>query len=83
MLTESTSVESVTVDADGKMKARQVTVIMRDGVEIHRIVSTVPFSDPDEPASAEQAAVLPEVKARLAAAQGVIAKKEKPVPSKP
>lgn len=83
MLTESTSIESVTIDADGKIKARQVISIMRNGVEIHRIVGTVPFFDLDEPASLEQAAVLPEVKSRLAAAQSVIAKKEKPALPKP
>jgi len=76
MLTESTSLESVSVGPDGKTKARQVTVIMRDGVEIHRISDTI-FIEGDEEADDKTKAILSEVKAKLAVGQKAVDDKEK------
>jgi len=83
MLTEEVGPPLIKINQNGDITITKLIVVKKDGKEIHSYYDAVTLLDSDEPASAEQAAVLPEVKARLAAAQGVIAKKEKPVPPKP
>lgn len=76
MLTESTFLETVTIGPDNKTQARQVTIIMRDGIEIHRISDTV-FIEGDDAPDAKTEAILAEVKAKLAMGQKAVGDKEK------
>lgn len=84
MLTEEDSGTIVKILPTGEILFSKEITIKKQGVVVSKYNITRVISDLDDATSAEQEAVLPEVKVRLAAAQGVVTKKEKPnKPNKP
>lgn len=83
MLTEERIPGEIKLDLQGNAQVEYTVHIKRGDEIIHRYKEYVALDEAVELPEDKQALALPEVKARLAAAQGVIAKKEKPVPPKP